>query len=89
MRAPLTIGLAGLLALALAPQAPAEDLNRTLRAVGAILHPEDARRFEEQAHRNGRRDEERYWHEYGAGLQRQDPNRRDDRGGNDHGNDRR
>lgn len=69
MRAPLIIGLAGLMAVALAPQAPAEDLEKAI--VGAILHPEDAQRFEERAHRNRRPDEERYWHDYRVGLQRQ------------------
>jgi hypothetical protein len=65
------IGLTGLIAVAIAYQAPAEEPNRTIRAAEAIIHPADARRFEELAHRNQRPEEQRYWHDYGAGLQRQ------------------
>jgi hypothetical protein len=68
MRTLLMIGLAGLIIMVLTPQVPAQDLNRVLHA---ITDPHDAQRYEEQAHRGGRPDEERYWHQYGAGLQTQ------------------
>jgi len=68
MRTLLTIGLAGLVTAALIPQAPAQDLSRILHG---ITEPDEAHRYEEQAHRNGRPDEERYWQRYGAGLHEQ------------------
>ncbi|HEV8030582.1 MAG TPA: hypothetical protein VGP42_06140 [Stellaceae bacterium] len=61
----------GLIAVIMTPQGWAQEMNKGLRAIEAIIHPEDARRLEKQAHRNRRPDEERYWHEYGVGLQRQ------------------
>jgi hypothetical protein len=73
------IGLAGLAIMVLASQAPAQDLGRVLRA---ITEPDDARRYEEQAHRNGRPDEERYWQRYGAGLQAQRGEEQAHRNGN-------
>jgi hypothetical protein len=68
MRTLLMIGLAGLATAALIPQSPAQDLGRIIHA---ITEPNDARRYEEQAHRSGRPDEERYWQRYGAGLHEQ------------------
>jgi hypothetical protein len=68
MRALLMIGLAGLATVALMPQAPAQNLGRIIRA---ITEPNEAHRYEEQAHRNRRPDEERYWQRYGAGLHEQ------------------
>jgi hypothetical protein len=68
MRALLMIGLAGLITVALTPRAPAQDLGRILHA---ITEPDEAHRYEEQAHRNGRPNEEHYWHQYGASLQAQ------------------
>jgi hypothetical protein len=69
----LIVGLAGLIGLALMPRARAEDLGRFVE--GAIIHRSDARRYEEQAHRRGRPEEERYWHDYGAGLEKQGDHR--------------
>jgi hypothetical protein len=68
MRTLLMIGVAGLATAALIPQAPAQDLGRILHA---ITEPDEAHRYEEQAHRNGRPDEERYWQRYSAGLHEQ------------------
>lgn len=65
------IGVAGVAAAGLASPASAEDLNSTVRTLNAILNPGDAQRLEDQAHRQGRTDEERYWHNYGAGLEQQ------------------
>ena len=61
----MAAAIASLAAVALIPQAPAQDLGRVLHA---ITEPDEARRYEEQAHRNGRPEEERYWHQYGEGL---------------------
>ncbi len=62
----IVIGLAGVIAATAAPSAPAADLGKI---VHAITDPHEAQRYEEQAHRNNRPDEERYWHQYGQGLQ--------------------
>jgi hypothetical protein len=68
MRTLLLIGFAGLITAALIAQAPAQDLRRILHAV---TEPDEAHRYGEEAHRNGRPDEERYWQRYHAGLQEQ------------------
>lgn len=68
MRASLLIGMASLVIVGMAPQAPAQKLKDVL---GSIIYPNDARRYEEQAHQHGRPDEEHYWHDYGEGLQKQ------------------
>lgn len=74
MRTLLMIGLAGVITVALTPaHLQAQDLGRV---VHAITDPHEAQRYEEQAHRNGRQDEERYWHDYGVGLQQQQHERR-------------
>jgi hypothetical protein len=65
------IGVGCVVAAGLASPASADDLNSTVRTLNAILNPGDAQRLEEQAHRQGRPDEERYWHSYGAGLEQQ------------------
>ena len=63
-------GIAGLVAAASAAQpALAQDVNRIVRSLNAILNPQDAQRLEERAHREGREEEERYWRDYRAGLE--------------------
>ena len=74
MRASLAcfVGAAGIVTAGLvSPASAADDLNSVVRTLNAVLNPGDARRFEDQARRNGRADEERYWHNYGAGLEEQ------------------
>jgi hypothetical protein len=66
MRTLLMIGLASLVTATTIPQTRAQDLGRIFHG---ITEPYEARRYEEQAHRNGRQDEERYWQRYGSGLQ--------------------
>jgi hypothetical protein len=68
MRALLTIGLAGVMTATLASQAPAQAVKQIFQS---ITEPTEARHYEEQAHRNGNQDQERYWQRYGAGLQAQ------------------
>jgi hypothetical protein len=68
MRTLPMIALAGLVTVALIPQAPAQGLGKILHA---ITDPNEAHRYEEQAHQNGRPDEEHYWQRYGAGLHEQ------------------
>ena len=55
----------------------AQNLNDVVRGVNNVLNPNDARRLEDQAYQNGRSDEQRYWHDYGAGLAYSNRNRRD------------
>ncbi|MBV8845203.1 MAG: hypothetical protein JO307_20545 [Bryobacterales bacterium] len=48
-----------------------------VRTLNNVLNPSDAQRLEDQARRNGRPQEERYWRDYRAGLDSPDRNRRD------------
>jgi hypothetical protein len=54
-----------------------QSLNDVVRGLNSALDPNDARRLEEQAYRNGRWDEQRYWHDYRAGLESSDRYHRD------------
>jgi hypothetical protein len=60
-------------------------MNDMVRTLNNVLNPGDAQRLEDQARRNGRPQEERYWRDYRAGLDSPDRYRRDkpdrDRGG--------
>ena len=72
-----TAGMIGFLAVAAgAGSASGENLNDVVRNLNNVLNPIDARRLEDQAYQNGRWDEQRYWHDYGAGLAYSNPNRR-------------
>src|SRR5215469_16805711 len=65
-----TVGLIGFLAVMPgAGSAYAQNLNDVVRGLNSVLNPNDARRLEEQAYQNGRSDEQRYWHNYRAGLE--------------------
>jgi hypothetical protein len=55
----------------------AQNLNDVVRGLNTVLNPNDARRFEYQAYQNGRWNEQRYWHDYGAGLASSNRNRPD------------
>ena len=72
-----TAGLIGFLAVVPgAGSACAQNLNDVVRGLNSVLNSNDARHLEEQAYQNGRWDEQRYWHDYGAGLAYSNPNRR-------------
>ena len=74
--------VAGLIALGQAPQpASAQELNRIVRTLDAVLNPQDAQRLQERARREGREDEERYWRDYRAGLEHRPPGREEPRYG--------
>src|SRR5215471_15111391 len=60
-----------------AGSACAQNLNDVVRGLNSVLNPNDTRRLEEQAYQNGRWDEQRYWHDYRAGLESSDRYRRD------------
>ena len=68
MRTLLMVLLASLATATSMPQAPAQNLSKILHA---ITEPDEAHRYEEQARRNRRPEEERYWQRYHAGLQEQ------------------
>jgi hypothetical protein len=78
MRLLCTTGLVALLGMA--PGAGtgfAQSVNDMVRTLNNIVNPSDVQRLEDQARRNDRPQEERYWHDYRAGLTSPDRNRRD------------
>ena len=67
-------GLVGLLAVVPGVRTgSAQSVNDMVRTLNNALNPGDAQRLEDQARRNGRSQEERYWRDYRAGLE--SPNR--------------
>jgi hypothetical protein len=68
MRTLLMVLLAGLITATSIPRAPAQNLGQILHA---ITDPNEAQRYADQAHRDGRPDQELYWQRYGAGLNEQ------------------
>jgi hypothetical protein len=78
MRLLRTTGLVGLSAVVPgARTGSAQSMNDMVRTLNNVMNPGDAQRLEDQARRNRRPQEERYWHDYRAGLESSDPNRRD------------
>jgi hypothetical protein len=78
MRLLCTAGLVGLLAVVPgARTGSAQSMNDMVRTLNNVLNPGDAQRLEDQARRNGRSQEERYWRDYRAGLESPDRYRRD------------
>ena len=64
-----SVGMVALLAMAPgARTASAQGVNDMVRTLNNIVNPGDAQRLEDQARRKGRYQEERYWHDYRAGL---------------------
>jgi hypothetical protein len=62
-------GLIGLLAAVPgARTSSAQSVNDMVRTLNNVLNRGDAQRLEDQARRNGRPQEERYWRDYRAGL---------------------
>ena len=78
MRLLCTAGLVGLLAVVPgARTGSAQSMNDMVRTLNNVMNPGDAQRLEDQARRNGRSQEERYWRDYRAGLESPDRDRRD------------
>jgi hypothetical protein len=76
MRLLCTTGLVVLLAAVPgARPGSAQGVNDMVRTLNNVLNPSDAQRLEDQARRNARPQEERYWHDYRAGLESPDRNR--------------
>ena len=65
------IGAVGVVATAVGSPASADSVKSVVRTLNAIVNPEDAWRLEDQARRYHRPNEERYWRNYGAGLEQQ------------------
>jgi hypothetical protein len=73
-----TAGLVGLLAAVPGVRkGSAQGVNDMVRTLNNVLNPSDAQRLEDQARRNGRLEEERYWRDYRAGLESSGRYRRD------------
>jgi hypothetical protein len=53
------------------PSLARDDLRNVIGTLNAILNPVDAQSYEEQARRNHRFEEERYWRAYWYGLEDQ------------------
>jgi len=78
MRLLCTAGLVGLLVVVPgARTGSAQSMNDMVRTLNNVMNPGDAQRLEDQARRNGRSQEERYWRDYRAGLESPDRDRRD------------
>jgi hypothetical protein len=65
------IGAVSAVAIAVGCPASADSLKSVVRTLNAIVNPEDAWRLEDQASHYHRTNEENYWRNYGAGLERQ------------------
>src|SRR6266480_5634324 len=78
MKLVCSVGLVGLLTMVPGARTGyAQGVNDMVRTLNNVLNPGDAQRLQDQARRNGRPQEERYWHDYRAGLDSPDRNRRD------------
>lgn len=55
--------------------ASAQGVTDIVRGLNAVINPNDAQRFEDQARRNNRPAEERYWRDYRTGLETPDRSR--------------
>jgi len=53
----------------------AQGVTDIVRGLNAVINPNDAQRFEDQARRNNRPAEERYWRDYRTGLETPDRSR--------------
>lgn len=72
MRRRLSVACIGTITLLMAATAPQRASGTSLKDVlRAVLLPEEARQHEEMSRRRHRPDEERYWRDYGAGLEEQ------------------
>src|SRR5258705_6638920 len=74
-----TAGVAGLMSALTAHPASAQGVGDIVRGLNAVINPGDARRLEDQARRNNRPAEERYWRDYRTRLE--NPHRSRDGGG--------
>ena len=82
-----TASVAGLMSALAAHPPSAQGVTDIVRGLNAVINPGDAQRLEDQARRNNRPAEERYWRDYRAGLETPDRSR-DTGARRDHGDSR-
>ena len=70
-----TAALVGLIGVLPAQPSSAQGVGDIVRGLNAVINPSDAQRFEDQARRNNRPAEERYWRDYRSGLETPDRSR--------------
>jgi hypothetical protein len=68
----VVVGLTGAL---FAHPSSAQGVGDIVRGLNAVINPADAQRLEDQARRNNRPAEERYWRDYRTGLETPDRSR--------------
>ena len=70
-----TASVAGLMSALAAHPPSAQGVTDIVRGLNAVINPGDAQRLEDQARRNNRPAEERYWRDYRTGLETPDRSR--------------
>lgn len=70
-----TAGAIGLMSALTAYPSSAQGVGDIVRGLNAVINPGDAQRLEDQARRNDRPAEERYWRDYRTGLETPDRSR--------------
>src|SRR5712671_7192673 len=70
-----TASVAGLMSALTAHPPSAQGVGDIARGLNAVINPGDAQRLEDQARRNNRPAEERYWRDYRTGLETPDRSR--------------
>jgi hypothetical protein len=70
-----TAAVVGLMATLSTQPSTAQGAGDIVRGLNAVINPSDAQRFEDQARRNNRPAEERYWRDYRTGLESPDRTR--------------
>src|ERR1700720_4871615 len=67
-----TASVVGLLSALTAHPLSAQGVTDIVRSLNAVINPGDTQRLEDQARRNNRPAEERYWRDYRTGLESHD-----------------
>jgi hypothetical protein len=75
VRLAYTVGAIGLMSALSAHPLSAQGVGDIVRGLNNVINPNDAQRLEDQARRNNRPAEERYWRDYRTGLDSPDRNR--------------
>jgi hypothetical protein len=70
-----TAGVVGLTSALSAHPLSAQGVGDIVRGLNSVINPGDAQRLEDQARRNNRPQEERYWRDYRSGLESPDRSR--------------
>jgi hypothetical protein len=70
-----TATVVGLMSVLSVQPSSAQGVGDIVRGLNAVINPSDAQRFEDQARRDNRPAEERYWRNYRTGLETPDRTR--------------